>query len=104
MESRPTTLHDIAKDYISNLIKNVKGSKGIILDKETQIIFSLETSKSFAIKEEIFMFENIEKLDINQKLNIEGIFFIRPTEANLHLLKTILSSVTFKSIHLSKNI
>ena len=71
------------------------------MDRETQIIFSLETSKSLAIKEEIFMFENIEKLDENHKYNVDGIFFIRPTDANIALLKTILNNMNFKSIYLS---
>jgi hypothetical protein len=101
MENRQLTLHEIAHDYINNIIQNVKGSKGIIMDKETQIIFSLETSKSLAIKEEIFMFENIEKLDENHKYNVDGIFFIRPTDANIALLKTILNNMNFKSIYLS---
>jgi hypothetical protein len=84
------------------MIQNVKGMKGIIMDKETQIIFALKTSKSLAIKEEIFLFENIEKLDENQKYNINGIFFIRPTETNINLLGKILQNLNFKEIHLSK--
>ncbi len=104
MDSRPNiiTLHEIAQDYINNMISSVKGMKGIIMDKETQIIFALETSKSLAIKEEIFLFENIEKLDEQQKYNINGIFFIRPTEANISLLGKILQYLNFKEIHLSK--
>jgi hypothetical protein len=104
MDGRPnmTSLHEIAQDYINNMIQNVKGMKGIIMDKETQIIFALETSKSLAIKEEIFLFENIEKLDENQKYNINGIFFIRPTETNINLLGKILQNLNFKEIHLSK--
>jgi hypothetical protein len=103
MDSRPNTitLHEIAHDYINNIIQNVKGSKAIILDKETQVIFALETSKSFAIKEEIFMFQNIEKLDDKNKYNMEAIFFIRPTETNLNYLRIVLNNMTFKSIHLS---
>jgi hypothetical protein len=94
-------LHKIAQDYIKSMVSNVKGMKGIILDKDTQIIFSLITSKTYAINEEIFMFENIDKLD-NQQYNINGIFFIRPTEHNLKLLKVILRNMTFKEIYISK--
>jgi hypothetical protein len=104
MDSRPnmTSLHEIAQDYINNMIQNVKGMKGIIMDKETQTIFALETSKSLAIKEEIFLFENIEKIDESQKYNINGIFFLRPTETNINLLGKILQYLNFKEIHLSK--
>jgi hypothetical protein len=84
------------------MIQKVKGMKGIIMDKETQIKFALETSKSLAIKEEIFLFENIEKLDENKKYNINGIFFIRPTETNINLLGKILQNLNFKEIHLIK--
>lgn len=105
MDSKPSiiTLHEIAHDYINNMIQSVKGMKGIIMDKETQIMFSLETSKSLAIKEEIFLFENIEKIDENQKYNINAIFFIRPTETNVNHLAKILQFFNFKEIHLSKN-
>jgi hypothetical protein len=104
METRPNmiSLHEIAQDYIHNMIQGVKGMKGIILDKETQVIFALETSKSIAIKEEIFLFENIEKLEESQKYNINAIFFIRPTEANINLLSKVLQYLNFKDIHLSK--
>ncbi len=102
MDSRPInyTLHEIAHDYINNIITNVKGLKGIVMDKETQIIFSLETSKSFAIKEEIFMFENIEKIN-DKKYDVNGIFFLRPTETNVNYLGKILRNFSFKEIHLS---
>jgi vacuolar protein sorting-associated protein 45 len=103
MDSRNNiTLHEIAQDYINNMIQSVKGMKGIIMDKETQVIFALETSKSLAIKEEIFLFENIEKIDESQKYNINAIFFIRPTEANINLMSKILQFMNFKEIHLSK--
>jgi len=101
MDNKPITLHKIAQEYIKYMIQSVKGMKGVIMDKETQIIFSLETSKSYAIGEEIFMFENIEKLS-DEKYNINAIFFIRPTEANLKLLTGILRSYSFKEIYLSK--
>jgi hypothetical protein len=101
MDNKPLTLHRIAQDYIRNIISSVKGMKGVIMDKETQIIFSLETSKSYAIGEEIFMFTNIESLK-NEKFNVNGIFFIRPTEHNLKLLSGILKNYSFKEIYLSK--
>ena len=103
MDNKPITLHRIAQEYIKFMIQSVRGMKGVIMDRETQIIFSLETSKSYAIGEEIFMFENIEKLN-NEKYNLIGIFFIRPTEANLKLLSGILRTFSFKEIYLSKNL
>ena len=102
MNPKPITLHSIAQDYIKNLIHNVSGMKGIIMDKETQIIVSLETSKAFAINEEIFMFENIENVNTDQKYNVNGIFILRPNESNLNALGKILQSFAFKEIYLSK--
>ena len=93
-------LHEIAANYIETMISNVKDMKAIIFDNETQIIFSLEYSKSLALKQEIFLFENIDKIQTEQKLNLNGIFFIRPTEENLVLLKAILQSSNFKEINL----
>jgi len=93
-------LHEISNDYIENMISNIKEMKAMIYDNETQIMFSLEFSKSTALKQEIFLFENIEKIQPNQKFNLSGIFFLRPTEQNLTYLKTILENLNFKEIHL----
>lgn len=103
MNSKKINLHNIAQDYIKNIIQNVKGMKGIIMDKETQVIISLETSKTFAINEEIFMFDNIEKINADQKFSVNGIFILRPTELNLTLLTKILQNYCFKEIYLSNN-
>ena len=93
-------LHEISANYIESMISNVKDMKAIIFDSETQVIFSLEFSKSLALKQEIFLFENIDKIQIDQKLNLNGIFFIRPTPQNLEYLKNILKSSTFKEVNL----
>jgi len=102
MNPKPITLHSIAQDYIKNIIHNVSGMKGIIMDKETQIIVSLETSKASAINEEIFMFENIEKINTEQKYYVNEIFILRNTESNFTYLTQILQSFAFKEIYLSK--
>ena len=93
-------LHEISANYIESMISNVKDMKAIIFDSETQVIFSLEFSKSLALKQEIFLFENIDKIQTDQKLNLNGIFFIRPTTENLQELKRILQSSNFKEINL----
>jgi vacuolar protein sorting-associated protein 45 len=93
-------LHEISANYIESMISNVKDMKAIIFDSETQVIFSLEFSKSLALKQEIFLFENIDKIQTDQKLNLNGIFFIRPTPENLQELKRILQSSNFKEINL----
>ena len=93
-------LHEISNDYIENMISNIKEMKAIVMDKETQVIFSLEFSKSLALKQEIFLFENIEKIQPSQKFNLSGIFFLRPTSQNLNYLKEILKNLNFKEIHL----
>ena len=93
-------LHEISSNYIESMISNVKDMKAIIFDSETQVIFSLEFSKSLALKQEIFLFENIDKIQTDQKLNLNGIFFIRPTLQNLEYIKNILKSSTLKEAHL----
>lgn len=94
------TLFEIAQDYIKNMINQVTGMKSIILDKETKTIFSLVATKSGAIKEEIFMFEDIENLKDQKMLNVKGIFFIRPSETNLVFLENILANPNFSEINL----
>jgi vacuolar protein sorting-associated protein 45 len=100
MSNQFHNLHEISNDYIENMISNIKEMKAMIYDNETQIMFSLEFSKSTALKQEIFLFENIEKIQPNEKFNLSGIFFLRPTEQNLTYLKTILENLNFKEIHL----
>ena len=95
-----SNLFSIAEDYIK-LITSITGMKGIIFDPESKIIFSLITSKSFAIKEEIFMFEELKNIKKEEKyLNIKGIFFLRPNEANIDSLIKILKDPNFTDIHL----
>jgi hypothetical protein len=93
-------LFDIGKDYITNMIHQVAGIKSIILDKETKTIFSLLTSKSFAIKEEVFMFDEIENHREEKMLTVKGIYFIRPTENNLVFLQKHLQNPMFGDIYL----
>ena len=93
-------LHEISEDYIDNMILTVKDMKAIIFDKETSIMFSLEKSKSNALKQEVFFFANIENIKPEDKFNLSGIFFLRPTEENLKYLKNVLSNLNFKDIHL----
>ena len=93
-------LHEISANYIESMISNVKDMKAIIFDNETQVIFSLEFSKSLALKQEIFLFESIDKIQTEQKLNLNGIFFLRPTLQNLEYLKNLLKSSNFKEINL----
>ena len=93
-------LHEISEDYIDNMISTVKDMKAIIFDKETSIMFSLEKSKSNALKQEVFFFANIENIKPEEKFNLSGIFFLRPTEENLKYLKNVLSNLNFKDIHL----
>ena len=52
-------LHEISSNYIESMISNVKDMKAIIFDSETQVIFSLEFSKSLALKQEIFFLKQI---------------------------------------------
>ena len=93
-------LHEISEDYIDNMISTVKDMKAIIFDKETSIMFSLEKSKSNALKQEVFFFANIENIKPEDKFNLSGIFFLRPTEENLKYLKNVLSNLNFNDIHL----
>jgi hypothetical protein len=54
-------LHEISANYIESMISNVKDMKAIIFDSETQVIFSLEFSKSLALKQEIFYLRTLTK-------------------------------------------
>jgi hypothetical protein len=96
-------LFDIGKDYVANMIHQVSGIKSIVLDKETNVIFSLLTSKSFAIKEEVFMFDQIENHREEKMFNVKGMFFLRPTENNLVCLKKHLQNPMFGDIYLCKS-
>lgn len=95
------SLHSIAEDYVRYMVSQSPGMKSIIFDPETKVIFSLITSKSFAIKEEIFMFEELNKLKTEEKYpNIKGLFFLRPTDYNIDLLAKLLKQPNFYDISL----
>ena len=67
-------LHEISGNYIESMISNVKDMKAIIFDSETQVIFSLEFSKSLALKQEIFLFKSIDNIQIDQILNDKDLY------------------------------
>ena len=96
-----TNLQVIAQDYFTLMIKQTTGMKTIIFDSETKIMFSLIISKSFAIKEEIFIFEDIKNIKSQQECGTKGIFFIRPTEENINLLTNILKEPMFADIFIN---
>lgn len=92
----------INQDYIRLLTSGISGIKCLIFDSETKVMFSLVESKSKAIKEEIFMFEDIDKLKPEEKhLNVKGVFFLRPNEMNLGHLSRILKNPNFAEIYLN---
>lgn len=100
--SKKVNLQTIAEDYVQLMTHQTTGMKAIIFDQETKIMFSLVTSKSFAIKEEVFMFEEIKNLKPeNKHLNVKGIFFLRPTDENLEYLMKILKDPNFVDIYLN---
>lgn len=99
--NKPSNLTLIAEDYIKLMIDQVSGMKSIVFDADTKVMFSLITSKSNAIKEEIFMFEEIKNLKPEEKyLNIKGLFFLRPTNKNIEMLCKILKNPNFVDIYL----
>lgn len=101
-KSLSTNLLPIAEDYIKLMSTNIQGMKGLIFDSETKVIFSLITSKSLAVKEEIFMFDEIQNLKQDEKyLNIKGVFFLRPTEQNVDFLIKILKEPNFSDIYIT---
>lgn len=94
-------LHSIAEDYVRFMVSQSSGMKSIIFDSETKVMFSLITSKSFAIKEEIFMFEELSKLKTEEKYpNIKGLFLLRPTDSNVDQLSKMLKQPNFFDISL----
>lgn len=84
-------IQDIAINYIQQIVKQCNGMKTIVFDAETKILFSLVMTKSSAIKEEIFMFEEIKNLKTqNKNMNVKAIFFLKPSEENISLLVQLL--------------
>ena len=96
MSNQNHNLHEISNDYIENMISNIKEMKAMIYDNETQIMFSLEFSKSTALKQEIFLFENIEKIQPNQKFNLSGIFFFTPNRTKFNIFKNHFRKLEFQ--------
>ena len=64
------------------------------------MIFSLLTSKSIAIKEEVFMFDEIENHRDEKMLTVKGIYFLRPTENNCIYLQKHLQNPLYGDIYI----
>lgn len=92
-------LYQSSEEYVKQIV-SISGIKALVFDSVTKIIFSLVTTKSIAVKEEIFLFEEITKVSKEKYLNVKGIFLLRPTESNIENMGKLLKQPIFSESYI----
>ncbi|GAM25712.1 hypothetical protein SAMD00019534_088870 [Acytostelium subglobosum LB1] len=109
MSTTPTTTAASAKtmnvriaiqDYINKMLNNVQGMKVLVLDKETAAIVGLVYSQSDILQKEVFLFEKIDGTSSEKMPHIKAVYFVRPTQDNVHRIADEIRNPRFSDYHL----
>nr|CAG4643835.1 EOG090X03QA [Lepidurus arcticus] len=94
MAENGLNVHAALKWYINAMIHDSgPGMKVLLMDKETTGIVSMVFAQSEISQKEVYLFEQIEKGNLSQKLtHLKCIVFLRPTKENIDLLAKELKS------------
>ncbi|KAF2368612.1 Sec1-like protein [Trinorchestia longiramus] len=76
------------KSYIETMIRDSEpGYKIMLMDKETTGIVSLVMAMSEVMKQEVYMFEQVEQMSSGENMSyLKCVVFVRPTPQNINLL------------------
>ncbi|TMW67452.1 hypothetical protein Poli38472_011072 [Pythium oligandrum] len=89
------------KHYLEKIINDphLEGMKALLLDAETTTIISMVMSQSHILQREVFL---VEQLDAAHEpmLHLKAAVFVRPTAANVELLKKELKNPKFGQYHI----
>ncbi|XP_018007778.1 vacuolar protein sorting-associated protein 45 [Hyalella azteca] len=76
------------KSYIETMIRDSEpGYKIMLMDRETTAIVSLVMAMSEVMKQEVYMFEQVEQMSSGENMSyLKCVVFVRPTPENISLL------------------
>ena len=84
---KPTSdLHAIVQDYFDRMIREVKGIKSLVLDKETSGMISLVISQTAILERDVYLIKRIEASTNDQMTHLKGLYFVRPTDKNFEFI------------------
>jgi len=87
------------QEYVNKMLKE-PGMKVLILDKETAGIVSMVYTQSEILQKEVFLFEKIDNVSKEKMLHMKGVYFIRPTQENIHFITDELKDPKYSKYHL----
>eukprot|EP00899_Mesostigma_viride_P003438 jgi/Mesvir1/13095/Mv06075-RA.1 len=102
------------REYCHKILKDIRGMKMLIVDRETVAIVSTVYSQSEILKMEVFLVERIDienestrppeaaagEMESSTCHHMKAVFFVRPTPDNINLIKKYLRSARFKEFHI----
>lgn len=89
------------KHYVEKVINDpqLDGMKALLLDAETTTIVSMVMSQSQILQREVFLVEQLDAVH-EPMLHLKAAVFVRPTAANVELIKKELKAPKYGAYHL----
>jgi vacuolar protein sorting-associated protein 45 len=91
---------EAARNCITQIITSVRGPKILLLDEETLEFVSVVYTQSQIIQKEVYLTVLLSDGKRDEIQQIKAICFLRPTAANINLLKKELANPKYGEYHL----
>lgn len=86
------------QSYVRKIVQGVSGMKALLLDWETTGIISMVETQTGILSEEVFLTASLS--DVREPMmHLKGVVFVRPTRANVQLLRQELHSPRYREYH-----
>eukprot|EP00898_Chlorokybus_atmophyticus_P001079 jgi/Chlat1/1972/Chrsp158S02282 len=88
------------RDYVSKMLKDIKGMKSLLLDKDTMGIVSTVYSQNEILQKEVFLVQLLDAEATESMMHLKAVVFVRPTNENVWLIKKHLKAPRHGEFHL----
>ncbi|GAA0153376.1 membrane trafficking regulatory protein [Lithospermum erythrorhizon] len=90
------------RDYMNRMLNDISGMKVLILDSSTVSVVSVVYSQSDLLQKEVFLVELVDSISKSKESmsHLKAVYFLRPTSANIQLMRRQLAKPRFGEYHL----
>jgi vacuolar protein sorting-associated protein 45 len=94
-------LYDIQKDYIVRILEEVPGRKVLVLDKQSEELFSEVMTQSELLHYEVYLVERLEKLGQEKDLDaMRTVLIVAPTVENINAISAELEGYSVTTCYI----
>mgnify|MGYP001161035998 CR=1 FL=1 len=89
------------RNYIDRMLKEVSEMKIMLLDTETTGILSMVYTQTQILSKQVYLVEHVKNTSLHGRMmHLKAVAFVRPTMANIELLKKELADPHFSQYHI----